>query len=73
MQILPGLGGGYANRYEINQDACVGCNLCSLVCPVSDCISMVEVESDIPNITWREYQSRLTAGTIDRIKPPDHV
>ncbi len=73
MQILPGFGGDYANRYEINGDTCVGCNLCSLVCPVSDCISMVEIESDVPNVTWREYQSKLAAGTIDRIEPPDHV
>jgi dihydropyrimidine dehydrogenase (NAD+) subunit PreA len=72
-RIIPGVGDGYANRYEIQQDTCVGCNLCSLVCPVSDCISMVEVESDIPSMTWREYQSLLADGSIDRIEPPSHV
>ncbi|MFC2085592.1 NAD-dependent dihydropyrimidine dehydrogenase subunit PreA [Bacteroidota bacterium] len=71
-RILPGFGKDYANRYVINQATCVGCNLCSLVCPVSDCISMVEVDSDVPSMTWREYQSRLDAGTIAKIEPPAH-
>jgi dihydropyrimidine dehydrogenase (NAD+) subunit PreA len=27
----------------VDEGACVGCNLCALICPVDDCISMVEV------------------------------
>ncbi len=69
---VPGSGRGYVNRYEINDETCVGCNLCSLVCPVEGCISMVEVASDIPHMTWREYQKRLSAGEIDKIQPPSH-
>ncbi|MCA9803833.1 MAG: NAD-dependent dihydropyrimidine dehydrogenase subunit PreA, partial [Cyanobacteria bacterium HKST-UBA02] len=38
----------------VREDDCVGCALCSSVCPVDDCISMVEVESDRPHITWNE-------------------
>ena len=72
-RILPGAGDGYANRYEINQETCVGCNLCSLVCPVSECISMIEVESSIPSMTWREYQDRLSRGEVEKIEPPQHV
>ncbi len=73
VRVIPGAGGGYVNVYEIDQDTCVGCNLCSLVCPVSDCIAMVERPSGIPSMTWREYQDRLTAGKVEAIRPPDHV
>ena len=37
-QYMPGLGGGYVNVFEVDQDRCVGCNLCSLLCPVQGCI-----------------------------------
>lgn len=72
-RIVPGAGDGYANRYEIDQEICVGCNLCSLVCPVSGCIAMVEVESDVPSMTWTEYQDRLKRGETEKIEPPTHV
>lgn len=72
-QVLPGSGGNYANRYEIKQDTCVGCNLCSLVCPVSECITMHEMPSTIPHITWREYQAKLASGEMGPIDPPQHV
>ncbi len=38
----------------VREKDCVGCDLCSVVCPVDDCISMVEVESGRPHITWNE-------------------
>ncbi len=72
-RVVAGSGGGYVNDYTINQPTCVGCNMCSLVCPVTDCISMVEVPSDLPHITWREYQARLADGTMQPIEPPSHV
>ena len=37
-------------------DVCVGCNLCSLVCPVDGCITMKRVETGRPALTWKEYQ-----------------
>ena len=40
---------------EIMDETCVGCNLCSLVCPVDDCISMVDVETGNPHMTWKEH------------------
>jgi dihydropyrimidine dehydrogenase (NAD+) subunit PreA len=36
-------------------DDCVGCNLCSLVCPVEGCITMTEVETGLKPLTWEQY------------------
>ena len=71
--IVAGAGDGYVNQYEIKQETCVGCNLCSLVCPVRGCISMVERESGIPSMNWGEYQERLAKGEVEPIQPPGHV
>ncbi len=54
---------------KVRADDCVGCNLCSLVCPVDSCITMVEVESGEPPMSWSEYQRRLAAGEIAPIPP----
>ncbi|MBI2571811.1 MAG: NAD-dependent dihydropyrimidine dehydrogenase subunit PreA [Candidatus Schekmanbacteria bacterium] len=70
---VSGGGDGVVNVYRVNQDTCVGCNLCSLVCPVHGCISMVERESAIPRMSWREYQQRLARGEVAKIAPPTHV
>jgi dihydropyrimidine dehydrogenase (NAD+) subunit PreA len=40
----------------VRQDDCVGCNLCALVCPVPDCITMVEIETGKPPMSWNQYQ-----------------
>ncbi len=39
-------------RYEVIDKECVGCNLCMYVCPVEDCISMVEVDNGKPPLDW---------------------
>jgi dihydropyrimidine dehydrogenase (NAD+) subunit PreA len=39
----------------VDEAACVGCNLCQMVCPVPDCITMVEIESDEPLLTYRDF------------------
>ena len=41
-------------RYEVIDAECVGCNLCMHVCPVEDCISMVEVDNGKGYLNWKE-------------------
>jgi dihydropyrimidine dehydrogenase (NAD+) subunit PreA len=42
---------------RVDETECVGCNLCSLVCPVDECITMVEVHTALPAETWEERTS----------------
>jgi dihydropyrimidine dehydrogenase (NAD+) subunit PreA len=39
---------------RVDETECVGCNLCSLVCPVEQCITMVEVPTGLPSESWEE-------------------
>jgi dihydropyrimidine dehydrogenase (NAD+) subunit PreA len=71
--VVAGAGEDVVNIFTINQDTCVGCNMCSLVCPVNDCIRMQEVDTGKPSMTWREYQELLKAGKVAKIEPPKHV
>jgi dihydropyrimidine dehydrogenase (NAD+) subunit PreA len=44
----------------VHEEECVGCNLCQLVCPVPDCITMEEVPSGKPPESWND---RVAKGT----------
>src|SRR5277367_6149669 len=50
--------GPYATSLEriprVDETECVGCNLCSLVCPVDQCITMVERPTGLAPETWAE-------------------
>jgi len=50
--------GPYATSMEriprVDETECVGCNLCSLVCPVDGCITMVERPTGRAPETWAE-------------------
>src|SRR5580704_1255244 len=46
---------------RVDEHECVGCNLCSLVCPVPDCITMERVEDGLAPETWEE---RVNAGLV---------
>jgi len=39
---------------RVDETECVGCNLCSLVCPVDECITMVRVDTGLAPETWDE-------------------
>ena len=38
----------------IDADECIGCNLCQLVCPVPDCITMKEIPNPAGEQTWNQ-------------------
>ena len=46
--------GGNRKPHVVQAD-CVGCNLCSLVCPVDNCITMKPVDTGLKPLTWDEY------------------
>ncbi|MAF26641.1 MAG: NAD-dependent dihydropyrimidine dehydrogenase subunit PreA [Gemmatimonadota bacterium] len=43
---------------RVVDDECVGCNLCSLVCPEPGAITMERVDDGSRSITWREWTER---------------
>jgi dihydropyrimidine dehydrogenase (NAD+) subunit PreA len=66
---LPKLDGGGVVRGvtplervpRVDEGHCVGCNLCSLVCPVEGCITMERIENGLAEQTWAE---RTAAGLV---------
>jgi dihydropyrimidine dehydrogenase (NAD+) subunit PreA len=52
------LKGSPYNEYTIKEPECVGCNLCKLVCPVDECITMVEQRVGDEYLNWTEFQKR---------------
>ena len=44
----------------VDEDECVGCNLCNLVCPVPDCITMEDVSKNPERESWND---RILKGT----------
>ena len=46
------------NTYTIKEAECVGCNLCKLICPVDDCITMVEQRHGEEYLNWKAFQQR---------------
>ena len=61
----PGTEGPYRTPLSriprVDEHHCVGCNLCSLVCPVPDCITMERVENNLPVQTWEQ---RVALGMV---------
>jgi dihydropyrimidine dehydrogenase (NAD+) subunit PreA len=48
---------------EIIEENCVGCNLCSYVCPVDECITMERRDDGTQNETWQDYMAKDKAPT----------
>ena len=50
---------------RVREDDCVGCRLCYNVCPVENCIQMVEVPSGRASSTWDEVSRERPEVTED--------
>ncbi len=46
---------------RVDEHECVGCNLCALVCPVDNCITMEQVQNGLPAQSWEQRVS-ATSG-----------
>ena len=44
-------------KTEVREEDCVGCCLCSLVCPVEGCISMIRVDDESESKSWNELMA----------------
>jgi dihydropyrimidine dehydrogenase (NAD+) subunit PreA len=53
----------------IDESECVGCNLCQIVCPVPDCITMEPVNNGFAPATWNEH---VSTGALLRPKKGSH-
>jgi dihydropyrimidine dehydrogenase (NAD+) subunit PreA len=42
---------------RIIEEDCVGCNLCALVCPVHGCITMEEIHTGQPPMSWNQLRT----------------
>ena len=52
-------------RPVVREEDCVGCRLCYNVCPVDNCIQMVELPSGRSAVTWGELSQQQTQVTED--------
>jgi dihydropyrimidine dehydrogenase (NAD+) subunit PreA len=43
---------------RVDEHHCVGCNLCALVCPVENCITMECIDNGLPSETWEERTAK---------------
>ena len=46
-------------QFTVIDDECVGCNLCQIVCPVPECITMEEVDNGLPYLNWPNHPSNI--------------
>jgi len=43
---------------RVDEHHCVGCNLCALVCPVENCITMERIDNGLPSKSWEEHTAK---------------
>jgi dihydropyrimidine dehydrogenase (NAD+) subunit PreA len=44
---------------KVDEDECIGCDLCSLVCPVVDCIRMEEQPRELAPMSWNQLSDSI--------------
>ena len=58
--------------YDANMEACCGCGVCEAVCPVKDCVTMVNEVAFSDNIsqweTWRQDKAGYQAWLAEKIE-----
>lgn len=47
---------------RVDEHECVGCNLCALVCPVENCITMEQVDTGRPRESWEQRTAAVSGG-----------
>ncbi|HJM05483.1 MAG TPA: 4Fe-4S dicluster-binding protein, partial [SAR324 cluster bacterium] len=52
-----------SRSFEVIDQECVGCNLCMLVCPVENCITMERVDSGKEYQNWTNHPNNPMAVT----------
>jgi dihydropyrimidine dehydrogenase (NAD+) subunit PreA len=52
-------------QLQVREEDCVGCRLCYNVCPVEQCIEMVELPSGREAVTWQELTEKQPEVTED--------
>jgi dihydropyrimidine dehydrogenase (NAD+) subunit PreA len=56
---------GTRPRVVVREEDCVGCRLCYNVCPVENCIQMVELPPAEPSVTWDDISRTQRPVTED--------
>jgi dihydropyrimidine dehydrogenase (NAD+) subunit PreA len=56
-------------KFEVIDEECVACNLCIEVCPVENCISMVQLTSGVDPRTGRKIEKRYANWTTHPNNP----
>ena len=60
-------------HFEVIEEECVGCNLCVSVCPVEDCIDMVQMVKGVDPRTKRKIEAKPANWTTHPNNPARKV
>jgi len=52
---------------RVDETECIGCNLCALVCPVDECITMIRVDNGLPSETWEDRTHDAACATEPQV------